>query len=82
METNIDNSKIENKIECQNHHNENITVVYNTNNLVKKYTNHIKSMKKLDNEMLNNIFNMNNADKMEIILVLNDMVERIKRMIE
>jgi hypothetical protein len=39
-------------------------------------------MKSLDKEMINNIRNMSNEEKMEIIIALNDVVENINILLE
>ena len=38
----------------------------------------IRNMKKLDKEMINNIRNMSNEDKMNIIIAFSDSVESLK----
>ena len=50
-------------------------VVHCDATLVNKYINHVRDIKKLDKEMINNIFNMSNEDKMKIILACNDVIE-------
>jgi hypothetical protein len=42
----------------------------------------IRNIVTLDNEMLCNIRNMSNADKMDIIIALNDVISVLKTMIE
>ncbi len=54
----------------------------NSNNILKKYTHDIRNLVTLDNEMLYNIRNMSNADKMDIIMALNDVIGVLKTLIE
>lgn len=43
--------------------------------LVNKYINHVRDLKKFDKEMMDNISNMSNDDKMKIIFACNDVIE-------
>ena len=48
---------------------------HNTNDLCKKYINIIRrNMRALDKEMINNIKNMSNEEKMDIIISFNEVV--------
>ncbi len=48
---------------------------HNTSHLCNKYINIIRRhMRSLDKEMINNIKNMSNEEKMDIIIALNDLV--------
>jgi len=58
------------------------TKIYNSNSLFIKYLHHIRNMKTLDNEIINNIRDMSNEEKMEIIILFNDIVETLKENIE
>lgn len=49
-------------------------VVHCDDTLVNKYINHIRDIKKMDKEMIDNISNMSNDDKMQIILDCNDVI--------
>ena len=51
-------------------------------NLLRKYLHEIRNMKTLDKEMINNIRNMSNEDKMNIIIEFNNIVENIKIFME
>jgi hypothetical protein len=42
----------------------------------------IRNMKPLDTEMINNIRNMSNEEKMNIIISLNEMIKYVKDIIE
>jgi hypothetical protein len=53
-----------------------------SNTILKKYTHDIRNMVTLDNEMLCNIRNMSNVDKMAIIMALNDVISGLKTLIE
>ena len=45
-------------------------------NLFKKYLHDIRNLKKIDKEIINNIFNLStNKEKMEIIITLHDTLE-------
>ncbi len=50
--------------------------------LCRKYVHDVRNMKSLDKEMINNIRNMSNEEKMEIIIALNDVVENISILLE
>ena len=53
-----------------------------TTDLYKRCIHDIRNMKPLDKEMINNIRNMSNEEKMNIIISFNDMVGYIKEIIE
>ena len=53
-----------------------------TNDLYKRCIHDIRNIKPLDKEMINNIRNMSNEEKMNIIISFNDIVEYIKGIIE
>ena len=50
--------------------------------LLRKYLHDIRNIKLLDKEMINNIRNMSNEEKMDIIITLNNVVEKLKSFIE
>jgi hypothetical protein len=50
--------------------------------LMRKYTHEIRNMRYLNTEMLDDIRNMTNDDKFEIILLFNEVVDRLKALIE
>jgi hypothetical protein len=50
--------------------------------LLRKYLHDIRNIKLLDKEMINNIRNMSNEEKMDIIITLNNVVENLKSFIE
>ena len=50
--------------------------------LCKKYIHEIRNIKILDEEMINNIRNMSNEDKMDIIISFNDVVDYLIKIIE
>ena len=50
--------------------------------LCKKYIHEIRNIKILDKEMINNIRNMSNEDKMDIIISFNDVVDYLIKIIE
>ena len=50
--------------------------------LCKKYIHEIRNIKILDKEMINNIRNMSNEDKMDIIISFNDVVDYLIQIIE
>ena len=56
-------------------------ITYRNNNFVKKYIEDIRNIKKLDEEMINNISNMCNDNKMKIIAAYNDIVDAFSNFI-
>jgi len=54
---------------------------HNANDLFIKYIHEIKNIKPLDKEMINNISNMTNEEKMNIIITFNEMIEYVKDII-
>lgn len=54
----------------------------NDTDLFIKYLHDIRNMKTLNKEMINNIRNMSNEEKMDIILSFNNVVENLKSLIE
>ena len=54
----------------------------NNTDLCKRYIHDIRNIKSLDKEMINNIRNMSNEEKMNIIISLNDVVEYVKGILE
>ena len=50
----------------------------NTKDLLYKYIHKFKNIKFLDENIINNIRNMSDADKMEIILTNNDVIEMVE----
>ncbi len=54
----------------------------NSTDLFRKCMHDIRNMITLDKEMLNNIRNMSNEDKMDIIIIFNDVVKQVKIYIE
>ena len=67
---------------CGKDNKEDTMINYNDNDLFRKYIHDIRNMKILDKEMINNIRNMSNEEKIEIIIALNDNIEYIKAFIE
>ena len=63
-----------NYIECKNTKD-------NNTRLVHKCIHDIKNMKKINSEMINIIYNMGDDDKMNIIIILNDVVQSLKEII-
>jgi hypothetical protein len=57
---------------------ENKIISHNDIDLFRKYINDIVDLKLLDKEMINNIRNMTNEDKMDIIITLNNVVQNLK----
>lgn len=55
---------------------------HNANDLCKRYIHEIRNMKPLDKEMINNIRNMSNEEKMNIIISFNDILEYTKSILE
>jgi len=53
-----------------------------SNDLINKILHDIRNMKTLDNEMINNIRNMSDEDKMDIIILLNEVVVHLKEILE
>jgi hypothetical protein len=49
----------------------------NINHLLSKYLHEIRNFKILDHEMINNIKNMNNENKMEIIITFNNILQTL-----
>ena len=50
--------------------------------LLKKYLQDIRNLKPIDKEMMNNIRNMSNEEKMDIIILLNENVINLKSFLE
>lgn len=50
--------------------------------LCKKYIHEIRNIKILDEEMINNIRNMSNEDKMDIIISFNDVLDYLIKIID
>ena len=57
---------------------QNITANHDADDLFNSYIIHIRNIKNLDKEMINNICNMSNENKMNIIITFNDIVAIIK----
>ena len=57
-------------------------IIHNGSVLFRKYVHDIRNMKTLDKETINNIRNMTNEEKMDIILAFNDVVENLKSVVE
>ena len=55
---------------------------HNAIDLCKRYIHEIRNMKPLDKEMINNIRNMSNEEKMNIIISFNDILEYTKSILE
>lgn len=53
-----------------------------SNNLLRQYIHEIRNLKILTKEMIYNIRNMSCEDKMEIIMVFNDVVEGLHHLID
>ena len=54
----------------------------NSVELFRTYLHDIRNMKTLDREMISNIRNMSNDDKMDIILTMNDVINGLKAFLE
>jgi hypothetical protein len=52
-----------------------------TNNLLKKYVNDIKNMICLDDKKIENIKNMNEEEKIEIIITLNNVIKSFREIL-
>ena len=57
---------------------ENKVINHNASDLCKKYIQNIKNLITIDEEIINNIRNMSNEDKMYIIIEFNNVVENLK----
>jgi hypothetical protein len=68
-------------VEGQNVKEDNLTTD-NKSEIFKKYLHDIRNMRVLDDEMINNIRTMSNEDKMEIIILFNDVVDNLKNFFE
>jgi len=69
------------------HHKEikNDESIKNNNNdddLLNKYICHIKNMKSFNEEVLRDINNMSNEDRLEILITYNNMIEYIESLFE
>jgi len=78
------NNKVEPKITGEINTSYKNDKIKNQNNsiLLRKYLHDIRNIKLLDKEMINNIRNMSNEEKMDIIITLNNVVENLKSFIE
>jgi hypothetical protein len=79
------NNKAEAKNECGQEYKdckEDKMNNHNVTDLFRKYVHDVRNMKRLDKEMINNIRNMSNEEKMEIIIAFNDVVENINILLE
>ena len=54
----------------------------NSVELLRTYLHDIRNMKTLDREMIRNIRNMSNDEKMDIILTMNDVIDGLKALLE
>lgn len=54
----------------------------NNTNLFRKYIHDIRNMQTLNTEMINNIRHMSNEEKMQIIIVFNDIVENMNALLQ
>ena len=50
--------------------------------LFRTYLHDIRNMKTLDREMIRNIRNMSNDEKIDIILTMNDVIDGLKALLE
>jgi hypothetical protein len=57
---------------------ENKIIIHNVTDLRTKYIQNIKNLITINTEMINNIRNMSNEDKMDIIIEFNNVVENLK----
>ena len=71
-------NKAEAKLRVYTDCKEDKIINHNATDLCKKYIHEIRNIKPLDKEMINNIRNMSNKDKMDIIIEFNDVVESLK----
>ena len=58
--------------------NEDTLTTHNKSEIFKKYLHEIRNLKVLDDEMINNIRTMKNEEKMEIIVLFNDVFNNVK----
>ena len=58
--------------------------LYQNNNsiLFRKYSHNIRNMKYLNKKEINNINNMTNKEKIEIIILFNEIVDNLKYLLE
>ena len=54
------------------------TLTADTINICRKYVHHIRNIKSLDKEMMNNVYSMTDEEKMNIIKALNDVVDNLQ----
>jgi hypothetical protein len=66
------------EIWMEENHIENNIINDNASELCKKYIENIKNLIKIDEKMINNIRNMSNEDKMDIIIEFNNVIENLK----
>ena len=62
--------------------NEDKLTNHNASDLFKRYIHDIRNFKPLDKEMIDNIRNMSNQEKMEIIISFNDVIGYVKDILE
>jgi hypothetical protein len=55
---------------------------YNSTDLFKKYLHEIRNLKTLDKEMIINIRSMSNEEKIDIIILFNDIVSNLNSLLE
>jgi len=55
---------------------------YRQTDLIVEYLRDIRNMKPLDGEAINNIRNMSDGHKMDLIITMNEMVEYMKSVME
>jgi len=65
--------KEDKKYKMQNH---------NVSDLFRKYIHDIRNIKPLNTEMINNIRNMSNEEKMEIIITMSYIIENLNVLLE
>ena len=77
IQTNLGGATINSEDKISDHNYD-----HNNNNLLKMYKHDIRNMKLLNREMIRNIRNMCDEDKMDIILTLNHTMGAMKDLID
>ena len=75
-------NKAEAKLRVYTDCKEDKIINHNATDLCKKYIHEIRNIKPLDKEMINNIRNMSNEEKINIIITFNEMIRYLKDILE
>ena len=75
-------NKAEAKLRVYTDCKEDKIINHNATDLCKKYIHEIRNIKPLDKEMINNIRNMSNEEKINIIITFNEMIRHLKDILE